>query len=990
MRYTESVTRINHKTAPPISFKILALRKIFRGSEIGFTAKPRSHRPPPSTGAIRTDAPTRSPFLSLFWKGFLFLSIIIVGIGSSFAILNYFYLEYQFQEQRQLDRRLLSRQVQDLLDRSTSRLQQIGSLLASVGGFAAALTGQDSGGLRKAASVFNDFQYDLDIERLELFKPDAQRFWYWGAATPSRQVPRPEEQAKVLRVFEEEKPLSLLSCEEHCTLSTYQPVLSQGRVVGVFSLTQSIAQLAVEHRSLTDSDLGILIANRSDSNIHPLPKWSMRIAALTHLDLFAPFLKHLSERFPNAVMASEEILPWKDRYYAVDVMPLKNLLQADGLILMISDVTAQVSHIRRATRDGILLSGLSLLTAELLLLLLMRLPIRQLRGLADTLPMLAQGAYTEARQRLVHRSSGLNDEITILSATAVTLSHQLEEQAQAITHKTGELAAERDFVQGLLDTAQVIILTQTNQGRILTANEFLIQITGYSQNDLYGTEFLSIILENKAGDDLEQALLGLWNGQRKRLQHEAELLCKDGTRRFVVWVHTRLHENNAEGVAILSVGLDVTDRVEAENRTIWLANHDPLTGLYNRHRFQQELERQFSEAERNGTHAAVLFFDLDYFKEINDTSGHLAGDELLRKIARELKNRVRKTDIAARLGGDEFAVLMPNQTAEGALAFANLLNQRLTERPLEIQQKIFRISASIGIAMIPEHGTVIDEVMANADLAMYQAKDRGRGRVHLFSYDDQSKQRISERTLWKHTIQEALAARRLVFYYQPIIVIDGRKVRFSESLIRLKHSDGSLISPAEFLEFAQLTGLINEIDRYAVETNIRLLTESAERAPADTIHVNLSSSALTNRDWTIALKSALQNNTLRPEQLIFEITETAAIADFGTAKEIMDELADLGFRFAIDDFGAGFASFSYLRHLPVKFVKIDKSYITHLIDNPQDRAFVSAITTLAHGSGIEVIAEGVEDEATLIVLGELGVDMAQGYFIGRPAPLAGD
>ncbi|MGX2040379.1 EAL domain-containing protein [Methylocaldum sp. MU1018] len=927
--------------------------------------------------------------MSLFWKGFLFISIMIVGIGSSFAILNYFYLEYQFQEQRQVDRGLLSRQVHDLLDRSTSRLQQIGSLLASVGDFASALTGENSAGLQQAANVFNNFQYDLDIERLELFSHDAQRFWRWGVSAPS-QIPRPEEEATVLQVFKEEKPLSLLSCEQLCNLSAYQPVLSQGRVVGVFSLTQSIAQLVVEHRSLTGSDLGILIANGAESSVHSIPEWSMRIAALTHSDLLAPFLQYLSERFPNPITATEDIHLWKGRYYAVDVMPLKDLLQAEGLVLMISDVTTQVNHIRRATRDGILLSGLSLLTAELVLLLLMRLPIRQLRRLADTLPMLAKGAYTEARQRLAHRPSGLNDEITILSATAVTLSLQLEKQTQAITHKTTELAAERDFVQGLLDTAQVIILTQTNQGRILTANEFVIQITGYSESDLSGKDFLSLILERKIGDDLENALLGLWKGQHKRLQHEAELLCKDGTRRFVVWVHTRLHENNAEGISILSVGLDVTERVEAENRMIWLANHDPLTGLYNRHRFQQELERQFSEADKNNTGAAILLFDLDHFKDINDTSGHLAGDALLRKIAQELKNRVRKTDIAARLGGDEFAILMPNQTAEGALAFASLLNQRLTEQPLKIQQKIFRISASIGIAMIPEHGTVMDEVMANADLAMYQAKDRGRGRAHLFSYDDQSKQRISERTLWKQAIQEALAARRLVFHYQPIAIIKGRKICFFESLIRLKRADGSLISPEEFLEFAQLTGLINEIDRYAVETNIRLLTEFVEQAPSGAIHVNLSGSALTNRDWTAALKTALKNNTLKPDQLIFEITETAAIADFGTAKEIMEELAALGFRFAIDDFGAGFASFSYLRHLPVKFVKIDKSYVTNLIDNPQDRAFISAITTLAHGNDIEVIAEGVENEATLIALDELGVDMAQGYFIGHPTSLEVD
>lgn len=989
MGYTETVVGVNNHARLLILFTSLTFRKLLSALDIGWAGKAKPRRAPLSLSVTRIVSEPRPPFLSLFWKGFLFLSIMIVGIGSSFAVLNYFYLEYQFQEQRQLDRRLLSRQVQDLLDRSTSRLQQIGSLLASVGGFASALTEEHSAGLQQAANVFNDFQYDLDIERLELFKPGGQRFWQWGNAAQS-QAPRPEEQTTVLEVFKEEKPLSLLSCEPHCALSTYQPVLSQGRVVGVFSLTQSIAQLVVEHRSLTGSDLAILISNSSESNGYAIAKWSMRVAALTHFELLAPFLKHLSEQSHDAVAASKEIHHWKGRYYAIDVMPLSDLLQAEGLVLMISDVTAQVSQIRSATRDGILLSGVSLLTAELLLLLLMRLPIRQLRRLADTLPMLAQGAYMEARQRLAHRASGLNDEITILSATAVTLSHQLEEQAQAITHKTTELAAERDFVQGLLDTAQVIILTQTREGRILTANDFVIHITGYSQSDLGGKEFLSLILESKIGDDLEQALLGLWSGHRKRLQHEAELLCKDGSRRFVVWVHTRLHENNAEGIAILSVGLDVTDRVEAENRMIWLANHDPLTGLYNRHRFQQELERQFAEVERNHTQAAILLFDLDHFKDINDTSGHLAGDALLRKIAQELKNRVRKTDIAARLGGDEFAILMPNQTAEGALAFANLLNHRLTEQPLRIQQKIFRISASIGIAMIPEHGTVMDEIMANADLAMYQAKDRGRGRVYLFSYDDRSKQRISERTLWKQAIQEALAARRLIFHYQPIASIAGREVRFHESLIRLKRSDGVLVSPEEFLEFAQLTGLINEIDRYAVEANMRLLTECVKRAPPGAIHVNLSGSALTNRDWTSALKLALNNGSLKPEQLIFEITETAAIADFGTAKEIMEELADLGFRFAIDDFGAGFASFSYLRHLPVRFVKIDKSYVTNLIDNPQDRAFVSAITTLAHGNDIEVIAEGVENEATLLALGELGVDMAQGYFIGRPSPLAGD
>ena len=305
MVYTEKVVGVNNQ-ARHLLFTSLTFRKLLNGLNIGWAGQAELRRVPPSVNITGIVSEPRSPFLSLFWKGFLFLSIMIVGIGSSFAVLNYFYLEYQFQQQRQLDRRLLSRQVQDLLDRSTSRLQQIGSLLASVGGFASALTGENFAGLQQAANVFNDFQYDLDIERLVLFKPDAQRFWQWGNAAQS-EAPRPEEQATVRQVFMEEKPLSLLSCEPHCALSTYQPVLSRGRVVGVFSLTQSIAQLVVEHRSLTGSDLAILTSNSSESSGYAIPKWSMRVAALTHSERLAPFLEHLSEHSDDAIAASKGI-----------------------------------------------------------------------------------------------------------------------------------------------------------------------------------------------------------------------------------------------------------------------------------------------------------------------------------------------------------------------------------------------------------------------------------------------------------------------------------------------------------------------------------------------------------------------------------------------------------------------------------------------------------------------------------------------------------
>ncbi|MBM4200771.1 MAG: bifunctional diguanylate cyclase/phosphodiesterase, partial [Gammaproteobacteria bacterium] len=429
-----------------------------------------------------------------------------------------------------------------------------------------------------------------------------------------------------------------------------------------------------------------------------------------------------------------------------------------------------------------------------------------------------------------------------------------------------------------------------------------------------------------------------------------------------------------------------TERVEAETRYMWLANHDPLTGLYNRRGFHEELERIYGEVERSQARAALILFDLDHFKDINDTVGHLAGDELLGKLASELKTRIRKADIAARLGGDEFAILMPHQGLEGAMAFANLLNTRLKTLPITVQQKLFHVSASIGVAIIPDHGSNIEDILANADLAMYQAKNTGRSRVHLFSYSDHARERISDRSYWKQTIQNALLQRRFIFYYQPILSLATGTIPYYEALVRLLGEDGKPIPPGEFLEYAQLTGLIREIDRYVVEDAIRFLNVHKDTNRFTAIHINLSASALSQRDWTEPLKAALKNREIQPERLIFEITETAAISDFGTAKDIMDELAALGFRFAIDDFGVGFASFSYLRHLPVQFVKIDKSYVTYISGNVRDEAFVSAITTLAHGNNMEVIAEGVEDAETLETIRRLGVDLAQGYHIGHPAP----
>lgn len=368
----------------------------------------------------------------------------------------------------------------------------------------------------------------------------------------------------------------------------------------------------------------------------------------------------------------------------------------------------------------------SLFFAEIFLFLFLRNPLLRIGHLAKTLPLVAQGNYHDAYKRLNRQgySSGTHDEIDILYESSYDLAHQIEESQLA-------LASDRDFIQGLLDSAEVMILTQNHDGEIHTVNRYVSQLLGRPLENLKGQLFIDLIENNAGKEHYVNNRSRLFSASLYRFEHEGSIIDAKGVQRHIIWNHTYLGQTYH--VAVLSVGMDATDRILAENRSRWLAHHDPLTGLANRLRFQEELERSFADSVRNGITNALLLLDLDHFKTVNDTSGHAAGDALLKVLANELRTRVRKSDLVARLGGDEFAVLMPNTGRIGAEAFAESLNARLAERKFQFGDKEYRISASIGIALMPMHGDSVEELMINVDTAMYEAKKRGRGRGHFFS-----------------------------------------------------------------------------------------------------------------------------------------------------------------------------------------------------------------------------------------------------------------
>ncbi len=920
----------------------------------------------------------RTPFFSLHWKGLILLSLLLTGLSASFAVLNHLHLKSQFRTQQAITFHTLQSQFGELIERSADRLQHLGVVLAALGDLEQFLTTRNVLAFtQKQQHRYASLRYELDVERVELFTLEGKSLWKWTPTTFST-LPEALERAALKQVREAEHPVSILACQPICNLHVFVPILKDGRNLAIVELGQGIADLIIGFQAITGTDLAILVPARPNDKTD-LSRWQLRIAALSNAHELRPLLTRLADQEPTlSALNDGDWLAWQGKNYSLHVLPLRDIVKGgSGNILFVADVSRAVAEVQRGTHEGLLIIGFALAIAELFLLALVRAPLRHLQRLAETLPLLAQGRYREARQRLArnntHRTS--RDEIGILEETSVRLAYQLEENQRA-------LIADRDFIQGLFDTAQVLILTQTRDGKIHTANEFTSQLTGLMLSELSGRLFVELIEGNDEKGQISEQLETLFVAPQHRLEHEAGLVCREGGKRHIVWVHTRLRQAHADGVAVLSVGLDVTARIEAESKMRWLANHDPLTGLVNRARFREELERSFAEAERSSTAAALVLLDLDHFKDINDSSGHAAGDALLILLADELRERARKSDVLARLGGDEFAVLMPGANRHGSATFAQDLIQRLEARMFQFNGRSYRISSSMGIALIPEHGKTVEEVMANADIAMYQAKKAGRGRWHFFSDSEGGHIGAAQRVYWRGVITRSLEKEGgALLHFQPIAHAITGEIFYHEALIRLKLEDGRLALPGDFLEAASRSQLMDAIDSFVTDEALRILTHDKTRR----LSINLSSAALADPHWAEPLRKAVHRGILEPSRLLFEITEAAAIADLEAARRIMEELSALGFAFALDDFGAGFASFYYLKNLPVKYVKIDQSFVSELSGEKGDRAFVTALTILAHGYEQKVIAEGVEDAKTLAILRSLGVDFVQGYFIGRPS-----
>ena len=549
-----------------------------------------------------------------------------------------------------------------------------------------------------------------------------------------------------------------------------------------------------------------------------------------------------------------------------------------------------------------------------------------------------------------------------------------------------KLYEEKELAQVTLNSIGDAVITTDAWGNITYFNPVAEVLTGWSHNEAKGLPLCEvfIILNEDTREPVESPVIRvLREGKVTGLANHTILISRDGKERAIEDSAAPIRNKEREIVGTVLVFHDVTEARQLSRRLSWQASHDELTQLANRREFEKRVAELLKTSRAKGV---LCYLDLDQFKLVNDTCGHAAGDVLLRQVADLLKSHVRSTDTVARLGGDEFAVLLPQCSLEFARRIANMMRQSIREFRFVWGKQSFSIGASMGLVELIPEGHNLQEVLAAADAACYAAKEAGRDRVHVYRADDSTLSRRRNQQEWCLRIDKAFEENRFCLYHQPIVPLHKKEApsHHSELLLRLVDEKGKLISPMAFIPAAERYHRMSQIDQWVIRRFLKILSNIQDDSQV-LYNINLSGASLNDEEFLKFLKKTLKESAINPIKLCFEITETSAIANLARAASFMRNLKQLGCQFALDDFGSGMSSFSYLKQLPVDYIKIDGSFVQHLSD-PVNRAIIDSICKVGRAMKALIIAERVEDAPTMTHLKALGVDYVQGYGIAKPSP----
>ncbi|GEM_PF-7118459 len=578
------------------------------------------------------------------------------------------------------------------------------------------------------------------------------------------------------------------------------------------------------------------------------------------------------------------------------------------------------------------------------------------------------------------------------SAYFITLKKQKEERLATLKKLEAEVVSRRalearlNLSRAVFDNAREGIVITDARRKIISVNPAFTSITGYTLDDVRGED--PNILKSGRHDDAFYAMI--WESIDKNKHWQGEIWDKKKSGAIhAKWLSITAIEDQAGNVQqYIGLFSDITERKTSEKRLHFQAYYDALTGLPNRRLLKDRLSQALNQAKRTETKVGLLFVDLDHFKHVNDTLGHLVGDTVLKKVTQRLCASVREADTVSRSGGDEFQIVLPNIASQKeALFVAKKIIEQISD-PFQIKGREVFLGISIGITLAPDDGMETDTLLRNADMAMYKAKSLNRNTYYFFS--EHMEKIAKQRAILEWDLRRALSNRELLIFYQPIIDLHTLKTVAVEALLRWQHPEQGLLLPKQFIPIAEETGLIRDIGTFVLQTACRQMCTWHRHGKIKTaLSVNMSSHQFLFNDFMAPITEALETSGLPPELLIIEVTESLTLDPVEKVVHKLSQLKKIGIGLAIDDFGTGYSSLSYLARFPIDRLKIDKSFIQNIACNPQKTDIVEAIIRMGQSMKMEVIAEGIEKEEELNCVKALGCNAAQGFYFSKPLSVEG-
>ncbi len=584
--------------------------------------------------------------------------------------------------------------------------------------------------------------------------------------------------------------------------------------------------------------------------------------------------------------------------------------------------------------------------------------------------------YRAEQLRKVCELASCREDYLVSNAQFVARMEELHDRTEAYRRVSEDH-------QRLLDNLSTVIFELDEQGRIKFLSRAWTRLTGFSVAQSLGRKLTSFLMDD---DLLQQSSYlkkvdALLSGELHQCEFELPIFTRSEK---LVWLSCKLDAiaSRSGGDLILFGCLDdISKRKKAQDELEFLATHDHLTGVNNRHYFDNVISQMSASAARDRESHALLYIDLDHFKVINDTFGHDHGDIVLRDIASLLRARVRKSDVLCRIGGDEFAVLIYNCDREQARRTADVICELVQGYQYNHASQQLAISCSVGISEIDGHAENASVYLKQADAALYVAKRRGRNMVHFYDPADQESANLRASIDWARRFRQAVKDGDLCLLFQPVMHISSGSIAYYEALIRWNLPDNDVVMPGTFIPALEEAGEMAVLDHWVVESAIDHLSRYPN---LHQIAINLSAQAFRDELLVSLIKKLFAEKKVAPQRVIFELTESASMANVSATQRMIEQLRKVGCSFALDDFGTGFSTFSYLKQFPAESVKVDGSFISQLDNSKEDQAVVRAITEVAKALGKQTVAEYVENQAVFDLLTDLGVDYAQGYYISPP------